>query len=361
MSKTVMVIFGGSSPEYQVSLQSACNIISALREAAYAVVRVGITQTGGWYRFEGPDDQIKNDTWQDSVIQPKSCNGICSPRDFVASVCGSVPDCIFPAVHGVNCEDGALQGFLTLTRIPYVGSKVLASAACMDKAHTRRLFHEAGLPQCRYTTATRREILNDVEAISRHVATHIGYPCFLKPNNGGSSIGTRRVADPSELLDGLQYVSRYDPVVLIESFVKAREIEVSVLGDEAPILGLIGEIVTNQSVDYYDYDAKYVNADDAAVVIPALLDDRTEQLIRRYALTAYRCAGCSGLARIDFFIDQADGSVYLNEINTLPGFTAISVYPKSFTAAGMPMPELVRRLCEDAIQYENARSRQEIK
>lgn len=358
MSLTVMVLFGGVSPEYAVSLQSACTVMEALRSQGHRVLAVGITQEGLWQRFDGPDEAILEDTWhQQPAIQSKQ--PVRSPRAFIEALCGCLPDCIFPAVHGVNCEDGALQGFLTLADVPYVGSQVLASAACMDKAHAKRIFRDAGLPQCASTVITRQHIREDLNGACQEVAQVTGFPCFLKPSNGGSSVGTCRVDSADDLAAALEAVSNYDPVVVAERFIRAREIEVSVLGGADPLLGALGEIVTDESAfTHYDYEAKYLSADGARVLVPAPLDQPTADKIRAYALRAYRSMACTGLSRIDFFIDRDDGAIYLNEINTLPGFTAISVYPKSFAAIGLSMGELVDRLCQEALMTHQANRKQ---
>lgn len=354
MGLTVMVLFGGVSPEYAVSLQSAYAVIGALRTRGHRVLPVGITQEGLWRRFDGPDEAILSDTWHQEPLEQTS-QPVRSPRAFIEAFYGCLPDCVFPAVHGVNCEDGALQGFLTLADLPYVGSQVLASAACMDKQHAKRVFRDAGLPQCAFTAITRQQIHEDLDGACQQVAQATGFPCFLKPSNGGSSIGTQRVDQVGELADALKAVSSYDPVVLAEAFIRAREIEVSVLGGSDPLVGALGEIVTDErAFTHYDYEAKYLSADGARVLVPAPLDEPTADLIRGYALRAYRSMGCTGMSRIDFFIDRDDGSVYLNEINTLPGFTTISVYPKSFAATGLAMDELVERLCLEALSTHQA-------
>lgn len=352
MARTIMVLFGGRSPEYPVSLRSAYNIIQGLRTAGFAVVPVGITQSGEWLRHEGSDQAIVDDKWQASAQDNRGVNlaPVFSPRSFIKSIAGCEPDCIFPAVHGVNCEDGSLQGLLTLSEFPYVGSRVLASAACMDKVHARKIFRDAGIPQCPFTAATRSEIETEPQRIVQRVIQAVGFPCFLKPSNGGSSIGTCLVNSPETLGPALRTVSRYDQVVLIEAFIKAREIEVSVIGNEQPEIGHIGEIKTNDSVDYYDYEAKYLSDDGAQVIVPAQLGELEIEMIRDYAIRAYTSMGCAGLARVDFFIEQKTQSILLNEVNTLPGFTPISIYPKAFNSAGVPLPELVTRLCDLAIE-----------
>lgn len=363
MAQTVMVIFGGVSTEYIVSLRSAYNIIGGLRAAGCKVVPVGITPDGTWLRHDGTDEAILHDQWREEALAAAAGRSaevaVRSPRDFIVAVCGCAPDVIFPAVHGINCEDGTLQGLLALSGFPFVGCGVLASAACMDKRHARRIFRDAHIPQCRYMVATRQEIEKKLAAVCTRARQKIGFPCFLKPSNGGSSVGTCRVDCAEDLPDALRAVSQYDRTVLIEAFVQAREIEVAVMGLDRPVIGSIGEVVTGESTAYYDYEAKYFSADGARVVVPAELDDATRRKIKRYAVKAYQSMDCAGLARVDFFLDRNDGSVYINEINTLPGFTPISIFPKAFAAAGVPLPQLVKKLCQLAIRAKKAAVRQE--
>lgn len=364
MAQSVMVLFGGVSTEYLISLRSAFNIIKGLREAGFRVLPVGMTPRGEWYRYDGPDEAIPEDHWQDYISEPGATTlpqaVIRSPRDFIAAICGSVPDCIFPAVHGINCEDGALQGLLTLSGIPYVGCGVLASAAGMDKMHAKMIFRYARIPQCRFTSATRSEIKRNSAAVADRVAAKVGYPCFLKPSNGGSSVGTCRAADREQLAAALVEVSQYDRTVVIEEFVRAREIEVAVMGNDKPRAAQIGEVATSDQVAYYDYEAKYFMDDGAEVILPAPLDEKKAAKIRRYAIKAYKAMGCAGLARVDFFISRDTGEIFINEVNTLPGFTPISLFPKAFAASDVPLKQLVRKLCRLAIQEHEAQSRKEL-
>lgn len=363
MAKTIMVLFGGVSTEYIVSLRSAYNIIGGLRRAGYRLVRVGIAPNGDWLRFDGPDEDILTDDWQKSARAAAASSlamPVRSPRDFLVSLCGCLPDCIFPAVHGINCEDGALQGLLTLAGIPYVGCGILASAAGMDKLHAKTIFRQARIPQCRYTSARRDEIARQPESVADRVAAAVGYPCFLKPSNGGSSVGTCRAADRAELIAGLQEVCKYDRNVVIEEYVRAREIEVAILGNDRPRAAVVGEVATSEQVEYYDYQAKYFMSDGAAVIVPAQLDPATAARVRRLAVKAYKALGCAGLSRVDFFLTRDDNRLLINEINTLPGFTPISIFPQAFAMSGIPLDKLVSRLCRLAIEENKATARQEL-
>ncbi len=364
--RTVAVLFGGVSTEHLVSGRSAYNILQALREAGYETIRIGITKSGRWVRYEGSDESIRDCTWETGLVEygyPSLLHGGplgVRPAEFLLSVAASDVDVVFPAVHGINCEDGTLQGYLDLTGIPYVGCGVLASAACMDKLYAKRLFREARIPQCKYTWAARAEIQKDPTKTAARVAAKVGLPCFLKPSNGGSSVGTMRADDLPALARALIAVSEFDRTVVIEEFLRCREIEAAVLGNDHPKSAVLGEVVTAAGVDYYDYEAKYFRSDDAQVLIPAPLPPALSARIRRLAVRAYKALGCCGLSRVDFFLDPESGKVYLNEINTMPGFTAISVFPKAWEASGVPLDRLVTRLVRLAVEEKKARSRKEL-
>lgn len=364
MAKTIMVLFGGVSTEYMVSLRSAFNIIGGLRKTGYRLIRVGIAPNGEWLRFDGSDEDILNDNWQtaarEAADQTPAVRSARSPLEFITQLCGSRPDCIFPAVHGINCEDGALQGFLTLAGIPYVGCGILASAAGMDKLHAKTIFRQARIPQCKYTAARRDEILRDPAAVADRVAAAVGYPCFLKPSNGGSSVGTCRANDRDALISGLLEVSTFDRTVVIEEFVKAREIEVAILGNDKPRAAVVGEVATSEQVEYYDYEAKYFMSDGAAVIVPAELDADMAARVRRLAVKAYKALGCAGLSRVDFFLTRDDNRLMINEINTLPGFTPISIFPQAFAASGVPLDKLVKKLCSLAMDEHRDKARKEL-
>ncbi len=356
MAKKILVLFGGVSTEHLISCRSAYNIITGLRKAGFRVIRTGITKDGRWGRFDGPDEDILNMKWEEKLVF-SSCSdgGPLSVKDFLVAAAGGIqPDVVFPAVHGINCEDGALQGFLELCGLPYVGSGVLASAILMDKLCAKRVFSRARIPQCKFTSATRTEIQKDIHAVAREVAEAVGLPCFLKPSNGGSSVGTMKANTLPELVLALREVSLYDCTVLIEEYVHAREIEVAVMGNEKPLASVAGEIATDDSVPFYDYQTKYFSASGASVYLPAQIDEDLMKRVRRLAVKAYKISGAKGLSRVDFFLDKVNGALYLNEINTLPGFTAISLFPKAWEASGVPLDKLMNRLVKYACaEYES--------
>lgn len=421
--KTVCVLFGGVSTEHLISGRSAYNIITGLQRAEINVVCVGITKLGKWIRYEGDINFILDGSWEQylgqvktNVISSKSSNSltdmntdglsignansltdrnntgglsagtvnvmstgnsICLPvenvktlsdenlkglsvQDFLVSIIGLIPDVIFPAVHGINCEDGTLQGLLELSGIPYVGCGVLASAAGMDKLHAKRVFQSAKIPQCKYLSLQRKDIEKNMEQSLDKVERKISYPCFLKPNNGGSSVGTRSAKNREELEEALRDVAQYDRTVLIEEFIPCREIEAAVMGNQNPKVAMLGEVLTAQNIEYYDYKTKYFDPDGATVCIPAALSPKVEKTISKYAKKAYQALGCAGLSRVDFFIDQRNDKIYINEINTLPGFTPISLFPKAWAVSGVPIESLLKKLCELAIAEKKSKARLEI-
>ena len=361
MAKKVLVLFGGVSTEHLISCRSACNILSGLRKAGYSVIRVGITKDGRWGRFDGTDEEIRDMKWADRLtFSTITGKGPASVRDFIlAAAGGEVPDVIFPAVHGINCEDGSLQGLLELSGFPYVGSGVLASAVLMDKLYSKRLFAKARIPQCRYTYAARRQIRRDAGKVAAEIAQDIGFPCFLKPSNGGSSVGTMRADDLESLTGGLLEVAEYDRTVLVEEYIHAREIEVAVMGNERPLASAAGEIATDESVPFYDYQTKYFSASGASVYLPAQIDPEMMERVRKLAVKAYKLSGACGLSRVDFFLDRETGKLYLNEINTLPGFTAISLYPKAWEVSGVTLDKLMKKLVNYALSESENKKRVE--
>lgn len=362
--KNILVLFGGVSTEHLVSCRSAFNIIRGLRSAGLNVLRVGITKKGEWLRFLADDEDIKADNWEEIARRAIADRRVyyqpaMSPREFIINVAGETPDVIFPAVHGINCEDGVLQGFLEMAAIPYVGAGVLSSAICMDKATSKQLIALHGIEQCNFTISQRYDIVEDLESELLRVEEAIGYPSFLKPSNGGSSVGTMVANNREELRAALPAVAAFDRTVIIEAYVDGRELECAVLGNTKPVASRVGEIVISDDVAYYDYQTKYFSDTDSEAQIPADIDPALEEQIRETAVKAYLALGVKGLARVDFFLDRKTGKLYLNELNNLPGFTPISLYPKAFEASGMALDRLVATLCELAVEEFTAKSRQE--
>jgi D-alanine-D-alanine ligase len=364
--KTVCVLFGGVSTEYLISQRSAFHIINGLKNAGYHVLCTGITKKGEWLPFKGDPQAVLDGSWEDLAAESSFEKNVImrgkgvTIRDFLISVMGGEPDVIFPALHGVNCEDGTIQGLLELSGFPYVGSGVLASAVGMNKVFAKKIFKSAGIPQCRSIAIPRKAIEKDLPGSMDQIAKKIGFPCFLKPANGGSSVGTHVARDPDDLITALKETAQYDSTVLVEEFVDAREIETAIMGNERSKIAMIGEVVTTDRSEYYDYHTKYFDPDGAILILPADLTPVELRAIRRYAKKAYKELGCSGLARVDFFICRKSGAVMINEVNTMPGFTPISLFPKAFELSGVPLEKLLDTLCDLAIDQKKHSARLEI-
>jgi D-alanine-D-alanine ligase len=348
----VGVLLGGRSSEHEVSLASARNVMDALRQAGHEVVPIGITPQGRWLpqpdalaqltaRAAGQlplditDETADETSWG---LLPQGQSGHSLPAI----------DVIFPVLHGPYGEDGAVQGLLEMANVPYVGSGVLASAVGMDKIVARRLFAAQGLPQVPYTTLTRRQWQGDRAGSLDAVEAALPYPLFVKPANMGSSVGVSKARNRSQLAAALDLAAQFDRKLLVEAAVPhARELEVSVLGNDDPIASVPGEIVPGN--EFYDYNAKYID-DNSELRIPAPVDEATAQRLRQLAVQAFQALDCEGLARVDFLLDGVSGELFLNEINTMPGFTRISMYPKLWEASGISYPELVDRLVRLALE-----------
>jgi len=347
----VGVIFGGRSGEHEVSLVSATSVISALDPEKYDVVPVGITPAGRWISSGRALGMLKEKTAQETepekfLVPEPNRKGLVSLNGE-----GNSPqslDVVIPLVHGTYGEDGTLQGLLELADIPYVGAGVLASAVGMDKIVQKMVFAAAGLPIARYCWAYASECREHPAKVRSIVEKSARYPVFVKPANTGSSVGISKVHSRNELTAALALAAEFDRKVIIEEGVRdAREIECSVLGNDDPVASVPGEVVPSN--EFYDYDAKYVDGK-SRVVIPAPLAAAVKKRIRDYALRAFQAIDCAGMARVDFFVTRGKGKIYLNEVNTIPGFTAISMYPKMWEASGVPFRELLDRLIALAIE-----------
>jgi D-alanine-D-alanine ligase len=263
-------------------------------------------------------------------------------------------DVVFPVLHGPMGEDGTVQGMLELTGTPYVGAGVLGSALSMDKAMTKTVLAQAGLPQAPWLLVTRKEWERDPDAVTAWVGESLGFPCFVKPANMGSSVGIAKAHDPSEFPAAMRDACRFDRRVVIEKSVDARELEISILGNDEPIASVVGEIIPCN--EFYDYDAKYVD-DRSQLLVPAPIDRGTMTEIQEMAIAAFRALDLAGMARVDFLMDRNTDQLFVNEVNTIPGFTAISMYPRLWAASGVPLPELVDRLIGLALERSSERRR----
>jgi D-alanine-D-alanine ligase len=353
----VGVLFGGRSGEHEVSLRSARNVMAALDPDRYEVVPIGISKAGIW--LSGPEVHAR----LSAAAGPGAGDAAAAEagRDVMSFSEALVPcgdgvghlDVVFPVLHGPMGEDGTIQGLLELADLPYVGCGVAASAAAMDKAIAKDVFRAHGLPVVAYRPLTRARFEADAEAVVAEIESALRYPMFVKPANLGSSVGINRVTDRAGLRAGLEEAALYDRRLIIEQGIDARDIEVSVLGNEAPRASVAGEIIPSR--EFYSYAAKYLD-DSSQLLIPAPLDESRQARVRALAIAAYRALDCAGLARVDFLIERASGEVYVNEVNTIPGFTAISMYPKLWQASGVSNAELVDTLIELALQrYEDKR------
>ncbi|MCB0045230.1 MAG: D-alanine--D-alanine ligase [Caldilineaceae bacterium] len=350
-SLRVGVLFGGRSGEHEVSLQSAANVMDALRRAGHAVTPIGITPRGKWLTHGDPMAQLsdgrtasngngESDAW---ALLPNADSG--EPLPAI--------DVIFPVLHGPYGEDGTIQGLLEMANLPYVGCGVLSSAVAMDKAVAKMLFAQAGLPQAEYRVVRRKQWRREREAVLSGLAEALGTSLFIKPANLGSSVGISRADDRNELADALDLAARYDSKLVVEAAVpNAREIEISVLGNDEPVASVAGEIVPGDK--FYSYADKYLN-DKSQALIPAPLREEQAARIREMALLAFRTVEGAGLARVDFLLDDAADEIFLNEINTMPGFTRISMYPKLWEASGVSYAELVDRLLHLALEHHGER------
>ena len=337
----VGILFGGKSEEHEVSCISAHSIYSNIDKEKYEVYLIGITKNGKFKYFTGDISSLLDCTWENKVSSASvDILGNDNPVGIYTENSSIELDCIFPVLHGPYGEDGRVQGILDYSGIPYVGCGLLSSALCMDKAKSKDLLDSRGIMQTKYYTVKKGynmdEVLSEVSDFE--------YPFFVKPSNMGSSVGITKVKTDIELKEAMDLALRYDDKILIEEGVDAREIEVSVLGNEGNIkVSTPGEIVVND--DFYDYDTKYKKGT-SKLVIPAEISKEHMERIKLIAKQAYRILDCRGLARVDFFIDKNNGDILLNEINTMPGFTKISMYPKLMEHDGLSYKELISKLIE---------------
>ena len=360
----VGVIFGGQSGEHEVSLVSAQGIMEAMNEERYEVIPIGITKEGRWLTSGEPMKLLQSGgpvvSAQVAEAQPTT-RGV-APRRRRDLVPGTREtgfpqlDVVFPVLHGPYGEDGTVQGLLELADIPYVGAGVLGSALGMDKIAMKAVLASHGLPVVEHVALKRRDWEQDPEAMMELVEKEVGYPCFIKPANLGSSVGISKVRQRGELASALHLAARYDRRMLAERAVDAREIEVSVLGNDEPIASLPGEIIPCR--EFYDYIAKYID-DRSELIIPADLPPAMTRRIQELAVVAFLAVDCAGMARVDFLLDKDTQELYLGELNTIPGFTPISMYPKLWEASGISYSELIDRLIELALERHADNSRSE--
>lgn len=348
MTKNVLVIFGGVSPEHDISKRSVTSVIHALN--GHTVIPVYITREGKWLMYDGKLDNIAGINWEKfgtpAILSPDRVNrGLLR---IVSEKMKAVPvDVVFPVLHGQNGEDGTIQGLCDLAGIPYVGCNVAASAAAMDKAVMKLIAKGLKIPQADFLTFGTDEIKDNIKEVMKKIRYKIGYPCFVKPAVGGSSIGIFKVADKKELPAALNEALKYSSRVVIEKNVIGREIEVGVLGKGITAKASVaGEVLS--AGEFYDFEAKYENPE-SKTVVPADLPEETLAQLQAYALEIFRAIGGSGMSRVDFFITE-EGKIIFNEINTVPGFTSVSMYADMWKASGVPWQKLIEQLIDIALE-----------
>ena len=354
----IAVLFGGRSGEHDVSLMSARSVLLVLDPSKYEVTQIGITRDGRWYSGEDAITKLENgatDGLEHVILSPDpSEHGLYALRGDQYVKLTDI-DVFFPVMHGTYSEDGTMQGLLEMADVAYVGAGVVGAAVGMDKGIFKDVMVANGIPVVDTLVATRREIEDCMEAVIRKAEDMSGYPLFTKPANMGSSVGVSKCNNRSDLQEGLFEAAAYDRRVLIQHGIpNVREIEVSVLGNEEPQASIPGEI--EPSREFYSYESKYIDGT-SGLLIPAPLPDETAELIREMAVRAYKAIDCAGMARVDFMIDRDTNEIYLNEVNTIPGFTQISMYSKLWEATGLPYVGLIDRLVELALDRKAERDR----
>lgn len=359
----VAVVFGGRSDEHDVSLRSAQTVISALDPERYDIVPLGITREGRWIAGEDPmsvlverspmfhlgEGEQKAEPTGEREIEVVTGPEALMPTDAPEGI-----DIFFPVLHGPMGEDGTIQGMLELAGLPYVGSGVLGSAVGMDKAMTKVILTQAGIPQVPWTLVQRAEWKRSPDVVESRIVAELGFPLFVKPANMGSSVGVSKARNAAELHDALTEASYFDRRLIIEQGVTGRELEMSVLGNDDPIVSVAGEI--RPRGEFYDYTAKYID-DTAELIIPAELDPAIQREMEEIAQRSFVALDLAGLARVDFFLEDGTNQVYVNEVNTMPGFTSISMYPSLWEASGLSLSQLVDRLIQLALERHAEKSR----
>ena len=347
--KNIAVLFGGQSSEHEVSCVSVQTVIANINQDNYNILIIGITKEGKWLKVDSVDD-IKSGEWVNgkvsAVISPdatmKGVILIDGNKTTVEKI-----DVVFPVLHGLYGEDGTVQGVLELARIPYVGCGVLASSVSMDKIYTKIIVDTLGIRQADYVIV-RKNDLNDMDSVVAKIEAKIAYPVFIKPSNAGSSRGVSKAENREALIDGLYEAAKHDRKILVEETIIGREIECAVLGSGEVRASGVGEILAASDATFYDFDAKYNNADSKTVISPDLPAETVEK-VRTDAVEIFKAVDGYGLSRVDFFVTKDTNEVVFNEINTLPGFTAISMYPMLWEAKGIGKPQLVEKLIQSAL------------
>jgi D-alanine-D-alanine ligase len=372
MDKKIRIglVFGGKSSEHEVSLASAESVVRALDKEKYEVVLIGVTKEGRWLTGGNPLKQLIRQTSSplfhennERATNDKEINSkemITRSPDMISAenVLNSSVDVIFPLIHGPHGEDGTIQGLFELADLPYVGAGVAASAVGMDKALMKSIFRSAALPISDYLVVMRHDWEKSPEETIRRIEQAFGYPCFVKPANLGSSVGVSKAHNWDELTQALATGAQYDRKLLVERAIDGREFECSVLGNDDPIASAVGEVAPAR--EFYDYTAKYAGEAGTKLIIPADIEPDQSRAVQDFAVRAFKAIDCCGMARVDFFIEAKEGRVLVNEINTIPGFTKVSMYPKLWEASGLSYPRLIDRLVELALEQHDDKKRNKV-
>ena len=339
------IFFGGKSTEHEVSCVSAAAVTRAIDREKHDLVFIGIDKEGGWHLFDGTPEEMESGEW------------LAKSEVFDIGKLKSTIDFALPIMHGAYGEDGKLQGLLEMLDIPYAGCGVLGSSLAMDKEAAKLVFLAAGVPTCEFINTTSKEIKEDIDQIVEICEEELPYPMFVKPVNLGSSVGISKVRNAEELKKGLNEAARYDKRIIIERGIDGREVETGVIGNEEPLVTGVGEIVAAN--DFYDYEAKYSDDVGTEITVPADLPEETVEEIRAIAVKAYKALDCEGFSRVDLMIENGTGNIYLNEINTIPGFTKYSMFPTLWKEKGVSFTELIERIIEYGYERYNAKNNRE--
>jgi len=351
------IIFGGRSGEHEISLMSATSVIKAIDKEKFIPVLIGITKEGNWLLYDGPVDQIEDGSWQQIAEAALAAN----PEKYSLTVLGSGGkslkdwiDFALPILHGPYGEDGTIQGLFEMADIPYGGCGVLGSAAAMDKSLAKEVFAKESLPICRHLNLFKEEFLENTDRVIDRVEKFLPYPIFVKPANMGSSVGISKAKNTEELKAAIKEAIKYDRRLVLEEGLDCREIETGVLGNHTPAAAAVGEILPSD--EFYSYKAKYFDGGQSKMCIPADIPAEIAEELKSIAVEAYKLLDCAGFARVDFFLEKGTNKIYLNEINTIPGFTKYSMFPLLWAEVGVPYPELIERIIELGFErYEDRR------
>ncbi|ADL52775.1 D-alanine--D-alanine ligase family protein [Clostridium cellulovorans] len=340
MNKNIAVIFGGQSSEYDISLASAAYVLNNIDKTKYGVYPIGISKEGLWYEYTGSIDKIEDGSWiNDEYYKIPDGERVLFNKEV---------DVVFPLLHGFCGEDGTIQGLCKLLRLPCVGASVLSSALCMDKAYSKYILEDFNINVTPYEVIEEREYLNNKSSYKEKVIKKLGEEVFVKPSNGGSSVGVSKLKAEDSFEVAIEKAFKYDKRVLVEKAIAAREIKVAIIEDGIELKTKIGEVVyKNSNKEFYDYEVKYTEGMNE-LIVPAKLETEVMDKIEALALKAYKVLDCRGMARVDFFIDRYTSEIYLNEINTIPGFTRFSSFPKLWEVAGVTPTELINILIKNA-------------